>query len=105
MICLVIITTVGFSFQQRNKIVVVPVGTVFAFTQLHLTMPGAPDGFGKLFYVNAVTKTDTSNEGNILGYVKCNLLSGRKMTRLDARFCGSTALPGPSVHFHKSSLF
>ncbi len=27
------------------------------------------------------------------------------MTQLNARFCGSTALPGPSVHFRKSSLF
>ncbi len=66
MIYLVMIMTVGFSFQQRNEIVVIPVGTVFAFTQLHLMMPGVPDGFGKLFYDKTVTKTDTSNEGNIL---------------------------------------
>ncbi|KAK0191870.1 hypothetical protein F5146DRAFT_1135586 [Armillaria mellea] len=45
-ICLLMITTVGFRFQQRNKIVVVPVGTVFAFISLRSTMPGAPDGFG-----------------------------------------------------------
>ncbi|SJL14948.1 uncharacterized protein ARMOST_18424 [Armillaria ostoyae] len=48
MICLVMIMTVGFGFQQRNEIVVVPVGTVFAFTRLRLTMPGAPDGFGDI---------------------------------------------------------
>ncbi|KAK0472987.1 hypothetical protein IW261DRAFT_1611359 [Armillaria novae-zelandiae] len=48
MICLVMIMTVGFGFKQRNEIVVVPVGTVFAFTQLRLTMPGAPDGFGDI---------------------------------------------------------
>ncbi|SJL13780.1 uncharacterized protein ARMOST_17228 [Armillaria ostoyae] len=48
MICLVMIMTVGFGFQQRNEIVVVPVGAVFAFTQLRLTMPGAPDGFGDI---------------------------------------------------------
>ncbi|KAK0430965.1 hypothetical protein EV421DRAFT_2041515 [Armillaria borealis] len=48
MICLVMIMTVGFGFQQRNEIVVVPVGTVFAFTQLRSTMPGAPDGFGDI---------------------------------------------------------
>ncbi|PBK69044.1 hypothetical protein ARMSODRAFT_886591 [Armillaria solidipes] len=45
MICLVMIMTVGFGFQQRNEIVVVPVATVFAFTQLRSTMPGAPEGF------------------------------------------------------------
>ncbi|KAK0472984.1 hypothetical protein IW261DRAFT_1423958 [Armillaria novae-zelandiae] len=45
MICLVMVMTVAFGFQQRNEIVVVPIGTVFAFTQLRLTMPGAPDGF------------------------------------------------------------
>ncbi|KAK0431767.1 hypothetical protein EV421DRAFT_1925569 [Armillaria borealis] len=46
MICLIMITTVVFGYRQRNKIVVVPIGTVFAFTQLRSTMPGAPDGFG-----------------------------------------------------------
>ncbi len=67
MICLVMIMTIGFGFQQRNEIVVVPVGTVFAFTQLRSTMPGAPDGFGKFVPVNAVASTDTSNQGDILG--------------------------------------
>ncbi len=66
-ICLVMIMTIGFGFQQRNEIVVIPVGTVFAFTQLRLTMPGAPDGFGMLLPVNPVTNTDTSNIGDILG--------------------------------------
>ncbi|KAK0492484.1 hypothetical protein EDD18DRAFT_1357741 [Armillaria luteobubalina] len=40
--------TVGFGFRQRNEIVVVPISTVFAFTQLRSTMPGAPDGFGDI---------------------------------------------------------
>ncbi|SJL17339.1 uncharacterized protein ARMOST_20889 [Armillaria ostoyae] len=48
MICLIMISTVVFGFQQRNEIVVVPIGTVFAFTQLRLTMPGAPEGFGDI---------------------------------------------------------
>ncbi|PBK88253.1 hypothetical protein ARMGADRAFT_1084890 [Armillaria gallica] len=47
-ICLLMIMTVGFGFRQRNEIVVVPIGTVFAFTQLRSTMPGAPDGFGDI---------------------------------------------------------
>ncbi|KAK0434233.1 hypothetical protein EV421DRAFT_1352549 [Armillaria borealis] len=47
-ICLLMIMTVGFGFRQRNEIVVVPVGTVFAFTQLRASMPGAPDGFGDI---------------------------------------------------------
>ncbi|PBK88191.1 hypothetical protein ARMGADRAFT_1084841 [Armillaria gallica] len=45
-ICLIMIATVFFGFRQRNKIVVVPIGTVFTFTQLRASMPGAPDGFG-----------------------------------------------------------
>ncbi len=54
MICLVMIMTVGFGFQQRNEIVVVPVATVFAFTQLRSTMPGAPDGFGTSLLINSI---------------------------------------------------
>ncbi|KAK0492440.1 hypothetical protein EDD18DRAFT_1108835 [Armillaria luteobubalina] len=46
MICLIMIATVFFRFQQWNEIVVVPIGTVFAFTQLRASMPGAPEGFG-----------------------------------------------------------
>ncbi|KAK0229655.1 hypothetical protein EDD85DRAFT_794132 [Armillaria nabsnona] len=45
MICLIMIATVFFGFRQRNEIVVVPIGTVFAFTQLRASMPGAPEGF------------------------------------------------------------
>ncbi|PBK90377.1 hypothetical protein ARMGADRAFT_1032420 [Armillaria gallica] len=45
MICPIMITTLVFSHRQRNKIVVVPIGTLFAFTQLRSTMPGAPEGF------------------------------------------------------------
>jgi len=48
MICLIMITTVFFGFRQRNEVVVVPIGTVFAFTQLRSTMPGAPEGFGDI---------------------------------------------------------
>ncbi|KAK0215428.1 hypothetical protein IW262DRAFT_1496378 [Armillaria fumosa] len=47
-ICLLMMMTVGFGFRQRNEIVVVPISTVFAFTQLRSTMPGAPDGFGDI---------------------------------------------------------
>ncbi len=46
MICLITIATVVFGFRQRNEIVVVPIGNVFAFTQLRSSMPGAPEGFG-----------------------------------------------------------
>ncbi|PBK88210.1 hypothetical protein ARMGADRAFT_1065641 [Armillaria gallica] len=48
MICLIMIATVVFGFRQRNEIVVIPVGTVFAFTQLRSSMPGAPEGFGDI---------------------------------------------------------
>ncbi|PBK79309.1 hypothetical protein ARMGADRAFT_1069476 [Armillaria gallica] len=46
MICFIMITTVVFGYRQRNEIVVVPIGTVFTFTQLRSSMPGAPKGFG-----------------------------------------------------------
>ncbi|KAK0229572.1 hypothetical protein EDD85DRAFT_794056 [Armillaria nabsnona] len=46
--CIVITITFCFGFQQRNEIVVVPIGVVFAFIQLRSTMPGAPDGFGHI---------------------------------------------------------
>ncbi|KAK0431780.1 hypothetical protein EV421DRAFT_2024366 [Armillaria borealis] len=48
MICLLMITTVVFSFRQRNEIVVVPIGTLFVFTQLRSSMPGALEGFGDI---------------------------------------------------------
>ncbi|KAK0229697.1 hypothetical protein EDD85DRAFT_973557 [Armillaria nabsnona] len=48
MICFIMITTVVFGYRQRNEIVVVPIGTVFTFTQLRSSMPGAPNGFGSI---------------------------------------------------------
>ncbi|PBK88272.1 hypothetical protein ARMGADRAFT_1034230 [Armillaria gallica] len=68
-ICLVMIMTVGFGFQQRNKIVVVPVATVFAFTQLRASMPGAPEGFDMLFSFDSVTSSHTSDPGDILDFL------------------------------------
>jgi len=47
---LVMITTVFFGFKQRGEVLLIPVATLFAFTQLRQTMPGAPEGFGKLTY-------------------------------------------------------
>ncbi|KAK0468788.1 hypothetical protein IW261DRAFT_1573394 [Armillaria novae-zelandiae] len=46
MITLLTITTVVFRFRQKNEIVVVPIGTVFAGIQLRSSMPGVPEGFG-----------------------------------------------------------
>ncbi|KAK0229570.1 hypothetical protein EDD85DRAFT_939848 [Armillaria nabsnona] len=46
--CIIITIIFCFGFRQKNEIVVVPIGTVFAFTQLRSTMPGAPDGFGDI---------------------------------------------------------
>ncbi|KAK0215397.1 hypothetical protein IW262DRAFT_1299668 [Armillaria fumosa] len=45
MISFIMIATVIFGFRKPNEIVVVPIGTVFAFTQLRSTMPGAPQEF------------------------------------------------------------
>ncbi|KAK0493734.1 hypothetical protein EDD18DRAFT_1356184 [Armillaria luteobubalina] len=50
-ICFLMIMTVGFRFQQRNEIVVVPAAIVFTFIQLRSTMPRAPDGFGDILGV------------------------------------------------------
>ena len=43
---LLMFTAVIFGFRQRGEVLVVPVATVFAFTQLRNSMPGAPAGFG-----------------------------------------------------------
>jgi hypothetical protein len=43
---LVMVTSVFFGFRQRGEVLVLPVATLFAFTQLRGSMPGAPEGFG-----------------------------------------------------------
>ncbi|KAF8192095.1 hypothetical protein BJ912DRAFT_1096404 [Pholiota molesta] len=43
---LVMLTCVFFGFRQKGEVLVVPVATLFAFTQLRGSMPGAPAGFG-----------------------------------------------------------
>jgi len=43
---LVMLTCVFFGFRQKGEVLVVPVATLFAFTQLRQSMPGAPAGFG-----------------------------------------------------------
>ena len=47
---LVMIGTVFFNFKQKAEVLVIPVATLFAFTQLRDSMPGAPDGFGRLVF-------------------------------------------------------
>ena len=48
---LVMVTSVFFGFRQKGEILVVPVATLFAFTQLRSSMPGAPDGFGEYLVI------------------------------------------------------
>jgi hypothetical protein len=48
MLLLVMFTCVFFGFRQRGEVLVIPVATLFAFTQLRNSMPGAPSGFGEL---------------------------------------------------------
>ncbi|KAK0221211.1 hypothetical protein EDD85DRAFT_960384 [Armillaria nabsnona] len=69
MICLIMITTVIFSYRQWNEIVVVPIGTVFAFTQLRSTMPGAPDGFGTYIIFDYISSTQAPTLGHVLDFV------------------------------------
>lgn len=47
-LALVMITSVFFGFKQRGEVLLIPVATLFAFTQLRQSMPGAPDGFGDI---------------------------------------------------------
>ena len=42
------VTIVIFGYPQRPEVLVVPVATLFAFTGLRGTMPGAPAGFGAI---------------------------------------------------------
>ncbi|TFK29100.1 hypothetical protein FA15DRAFT_700380, partial [Coprinopsis marcescibilis] len=44
-LALVMITSVFFGFKQRPEVLLVPVATLFAFTTLRQSMPGAPEGF------------------------------------------------------------
>lgn len=46
------ITSVFFGFRQRSEVMVIPVATLFAFTQLRQSMPGAPPGFGMFSHHN-----------------------------------------------------
>ncbi|PPQ76171.1 hypothetical protein CVT24_006597 [Panaeolus cyanescens] len=45
---LVMLTSVFFGFRQKGEVLVIPVATLFAFTQLRQSMPGAPPGFGDI---------------------------------------------------------
>ncbi|PPQ94989.1 hypothetical protein CVT25_003741 [Psilocybe cyanescens] len=45
-IIITIAISVVFGFRQRTEVLIIPVATVFAFTQLRASMPGAPPGFG-----------------------------------------------------------
>ncbi|KAJ7575899.1 hypothetical protein C8J56DRAFT_405531 [Mycena floridula] len=45
---LVMITSVFFGFRQKGEVLVVPVATLFAFTALRQSVPGAPEGFGDI---------------------------------------------------------
>ena len=40
------IMSVFFGKGISSGVLVLPMGTLFAFTQLRSTLPGAPDGFG-----------------------------------------------------------
>jgi hypothetical protein len=48
---LVMITAVFFNFRQKAEVLVIPVATLFAFTQLRASMPGAPAGFGMAIFL------------------------------------------------------
>jgi len=69
---LVMLTCVFFGFRQKSEILIVPVATLFAFTQLRGSMPGAPPGFGKccLSYTFWAHPNDSSFEGDILGTLR-----------------------------------
>ena len=54
---LVMLTCVFFGFRQRGEVLVIPVATLFAFTQLRASMPGAPDGFGTHFQIPSFTRS------------------------------------------------
>ncbi|KAK0477866.1 hypothetical protein IW261DRAFT_1632060, partial [Armillaria novae-zelandiae] len=79
MICLITVATVIFGFRQRNEIAVVPIGTLFAFTQLRSTMPGAHEGFG-----------------DILGASSFILVAKNRLTS-STRFNWAIAMPDLSV--------
>ncbi|KAK0493674.1 hypothetical protein EDD18DRAFT_1464613 [Armillaria luteobubalina] len=83
MICLITVTTVVFGYRQRNEIAVVPIGILFAFTQLRSTMPGAHEGFG-----------------DVLGAPRFILVANNGLT-LHHRFNWAIAMPCPSIDLRK----
>ena len=67
---LVMLTCVFFGFRQKSEVLVVPVATLFAFTQLRGSMPGAPPGFGKRYVILYFLDYPTWNlisKGDVLG--------------------------------------
>ena len=58
---LVMLTCVFSGFRQKSEILIVPVATLFAFTQLRGSMPGAPPGFGKC-YLSYTFSVQTLND-------------------------------------------
>ncbi len=96
-ICLIMITTVVFGYRQRNEIVVVPIGIVFAFTQLRSTMPGAPEGFWYVDVFLYKASNLASTPGDVLGTSCFILMAFNWVTYFWRRFCWATTMSRPSV--------
>lgn len=54
------VTSVFFGKGIRADILVLPVATLFAFTQLRGTLPGAPEGFGRQNFPSSLDNIHTS---------------------------------------------
>ncbi|KAF5317933.1 hypothetical protein D9619_012171 [Psilocybe cf. subviscida] len=66
---LVMITCVFFGFRQKSEVLCIPVGTLFAFTQLRASMPGAPEGFGDLLdFARPFILSDPTEKPQVLSW-------------------------------------
>jgi len=105
---LVMLTCVFFGFRQRGEVLVIPVATLFAFTQLRASMPGAPAGFGTHFQIAFFTRSMTLSSISIRrcsGWVECFIGDRVIINKHDTvyRFCWHFALPRDSVTFGRSN--
>ncbi|KAG2006035.1 hypothetical protein CC2G_002389 [Coprinopsis cinerea AmutBmut pab1-1] len=71
---LVMITSVFFGYKQRPEVLLIPVATLFAFTTLRQSMPGAPEGFGHMMGKARIIRSShlfSNFHADLVGLVPC----------------------------------
>lgn len=70
----IVLKAVAFGYQIEGTVLVVPVATLFAFTSLRTSLPGAPAAFGACLLTpmteNFITEVRFAVPGAIIGVVR-----------------------------------